>query len=181
MEKSEEPKTPEQYDPSRRSFLKLGTGIITGFAGLILAVPFLDALISQSLRVKLGKFVDAGPVSDLTEGNPQKVFFDEREKDAYIEEVERRDVWAIKHQEKDDVTVFSPICPHLGCRYNWHPEQNEFICPCHGSVFAKDGKVLHGPAPRGLDTLPKKFEDGDLYVKWERFKLGIPQKVVIGG
>ncbi len=178
MENSEEPKIQEQHDPSRRSFLKIGTGVIGGFATLILAVPFLDALVSQSLRIKIGKFVNAGPVSSISGNNPQKVFFDERDRDAYIEEVERRDVWAIKNGEKD-ITVFSPICPHLGCRYTWHPERDEFICPCHGSVFAKDGKVLHGPAPRPLDTLPTKIENGELYVKWERFKLGVPKKIVV--
>ncbi len=178
MENSEDPKTPEQVDPARRSFLIKSTNVIAGFATLILAIPFLDALVGPALRIKIGKFVDAGPISSLGNDTPQKVYFDERDRDAYIEQTERRDVWAIKHSE-NDVTVFSPICPHLGCRYNWHPESQHFVCPCHGSVFAKDGKVIHGPAPRSLDTLPQKIENGELYVRWERFKLGTPKKIVV--
>ena len=32
--------------------------------------------------------------------------------------------------------VFSPICPHLGCKYAWNDAQNKFLCPCHGSVYS---------------------------------------------
>ncbi len=178
MANREDPQLPEKIDPSRRSFLKISTNVIAGFATLILAIPFLDALISPSLRVKVGRFVKAGPVSVLPDDNPHKVFFDEREKDAYIEQTERRDVWAIKHTSSE-VTIFSPICPHLGCRYNWLPTEEIFACPCHGSEWTKEGKILRGPTPRPLDTLPHKIEEGDLYVKWERFKLGVPKKIVI--
>ena len=40
-------------------------------------------------------------------------------------------------------------------------------------------KLAHnaGPAPRPLDTLPEKVENGELWVEWERFKLGIHEKV----
>jgi nitrite reductase/ring-hydroxylating ferredoxin subunit len=33
-------------------------------------------------------------------------------------------------------------------------------CPCHGSVYAADGRVLSGPAPRSLDTLPMQVQGG---------------------
>ena len=167
----------EKHQQSRRTFLKIGTGAAAGFASIVMGIPFLDSLISQSLRVKIGKFVKVGPVMFLPPGTPEKMFFDERDEDAYIEQTERRDLWVVN--DGDKVTAFSPICPHLGCRYNWNPKDQHFECPCHGSVFAKDGKVLHGPAPRPLDTLPHKVQGGILSVKWERFKLGISKKQVI--
>ena len=102
--------------------------------------------------------------------------YGDKTEDAYIRETVLRSVWAIKHTESD-VTVYSPICPHLGCGYNWNAQDQHFECPCHGSVFALDGQVLAGPAPRPLDTLPTKIENGELLVEWERFKLGIPEKV----
>ena len=172
-----EPRTPEKHEQTRRAFLKMGTGAVASFAGLIFAVPFLDSLISQSMRVKIGKFVKVGPVLFLPDGVPEKMFFDERDEDAYIDEVERRDVWVVKNG--DDVTAFSPVCPHLGCRYNWNAEDQHFVCPCHGSVFSKDGKVLHGPAPRGLDKFPTKVSNGFLSVKWERFKLGVSKRELV--
>jgi quinol-cytochrome oxidoreductase complex cytochrome b subunit len=39
------------------------------------------------------------------------------------------------------------------------------------------GNVLGGPSPRPLDTLPGKIEDGILYVQWEQFRVGAPEKV----
>jgi Rieske Fe-S protein len=67
----------------------------------------------------------------------------------------------------------------LGCRTNWHPELQKFICPCHNSIFSITGKVLGGPSPRPLDTLSHKVEEGTLYVQWEQFETGIPEKVRI--
>ncbi len=176
MEETES-KAPEKLSQSRRKFMKIGAGAAVGFATLVLGIPFLDSMISQSLRLRTAKFVKVGPVIFLPPGIPDKMFFDERDKDAYMEETARRDVWVVS--EDPDMKVFSPICPHLGCRYNWNPKDQHFECPCHGSVFAKDGKVLHGPAPRPLDTLPHKVQGGILSVKWERFKLGISKKQVI--
>lgn len=144
---------------------------------MVFAIPFLDSLISQSLRVKLGKYVKVGPVMFLPNGIPEKMFFDENDQDAYIDQTERRDVWVVK--DGNDVAAFSPICPHLGCRYNWDAQNQHFVCPCHGSVFAKDGKVLHGPAPRPLDKFSTKVQGGFLSVKWERLKLGISKKEII--
>ncbi len=176
MEKTES-KVTEKHNQSRRTFLKIASGAAAGFAGLVLGIPFLESIIGQSLRMKIARYVKVGPVMFLPDGIPEKMFFDERDKNAYIEETERRDVLVVNHNT--DVTVFSPICPHLGCRYNWDPQNQHFVCPCHGSVFAKNGKVIHGPAPRPLDTLPNKVQNGILSVKWERFRLGIPKKEVI--
>lgn len=53
------------------------------------------------------------------------------------------------------VSAFSSVCPHLGCRIN-RVEAGEIVCPCHGSRFAMDGAVAHGPASRRLQ--PLRFE-----------------------
>jgi nitrite reductase/ring-hydroxylating ferredoxin subunit len=50
------------------------------------------------------------------------------------------------------VEVFSPVCPHLGCRID-RMDGDAIACPCHGSRFALDGAVLHGPATRPLRAL----------------------------
>ena len=46
------------------------------------------------------------------------------------------------------MVAFNPACTHLGCAYHWDESPNNFVCPCHASVFSIDGKVLVGPAPR---------------------------------
>jgi glycine/D-amino acid oxidase-like deaminating enzyme/nitrite reductase/ring-hydroxylating ferredoxin subunit len=47
----------------------------------------------------------------------------------------------------------SAICTHMGCKVSWNPGEGSWDCPCHGSRFAPDGAVLHGPALRGLEPV----------------------------
>lgn len=46
--------------------------------------------------------------------------------------------------------AISPICSHRGCTVNWDADNTRFQCPCHGSQFKAQGKVIHGPAKRPL-------------------------------
>ena len=39
-----------------------------------------------------------------------------------------------------------PVCPHMGCRLIWNPEEKTYECPCHGSRFDKEGHLLDDPA-----------------------------------
>lgn len=39
-----------------------------------------------------------------------------------------------------------PRCPHLGCALQWNEAEHSWDCPCHGSRFDADGKVLNNPA-----------------------------------
>jgi len=50
------------------------------------------------------------------------------------------------------LAVFSSVCTHLGCRLN-RTEGDEIVCPCHGSRFDLNGRVVHGPASRSLTPL----------------------------
>ena len=37
-------------------------------------------------------------------------------------------------------------CPHLGCALKWNKAEHSWDCPCHGSRFTENGKVLDNPA-----------------------------------
>lgn len=44
----------------------------------------------------------------------------------------------------------APRCSHLGCALKWNKAEKSWDCPCHGSRFAKDGRVLDNPANGNL-------------------------------
>lgn len=37
-------------------------------------------------------------------------------------------------------------CPHLGCALKWNKAEHSWDCPCHGSRFEKDGRLIDNPA-----------------------------------
>lgn len=57
---------------------------------------------------------------------------------------------------------FTAICPHQGCLVS-RVEDNEIICPCHGSRFSgTDGSVITGPAEVGLQTADVAVEGSNV-------------------
>lgn len=55
--------------------------------------------------------------------------------------------------------AFSLVCTHLGCTVTVNA--GRLSCPCHGSEFDRQGRVLKGPADRALQRLVVE-EQGDL-------------------
>ncbi|MBR7070590.1 MAG: FAD-dependent oxidoreductase [Clostridia bacterium] len=47
---------------------------------------------------------------------------------------------------KNLLTISTKRCPHLGCALKWNAAERSWDCPCHGSRFTEDGKVLDNPA-----------------------------------
>lgn len=41
-------------------------------------------------------------------------------------------------------------CPHLGCALKWNPQEHTWDCPCHGSRFTEDGRLIDNPATGNL-------------------------------
>ncbi len=162
-------------EANRRGFLKLLVGLLSSLVAAALTVPLIGAVIGPSFRTKKPEWAKVGDITSLEINQPFNLKFPLKTEDAYLRETTLHDIWVVKHSSSE-ITVFSPICPHLGCHYDWHAAGNEFICPCHGSVYSMTGKVLGGPAPRPLDTLAWKLQGNVLSVEWETFKVGIPQK-----
>lgn len=44
------------------------------------------------------------------------------------------------------LTPTAPRCPHMGCALKYNAQEHTWDCPCHGSRFSEDGRVLDGPA-----------------------------------
>jgi cytochrome b6-f complex iron-sulfur subunit len=54
---------------------------------------------------------------------------------------------------QDGVLAFSWRCTHQGCEVPWKEDEQRFHCPCHGSVYDRNGVRVDGPAPRPLDLV----------------------------
>lgn len=65
------------------------------------------------------------------------------------------------------VVAYSATCTHALCPVSeWRKDGGFLHCPCHGSEFdpRENGKVVNGPALRGLAALPLMLAEGSLMV-----------------
>lgn len=63
------------------------------------------------------------------------------------------------------ILAVNPICTHKGCDVKWTSDTKKYVCPCHDSEFSANGKVLKGPASKGLATYPAKIVGTQVLVK----------------
>lgn len=68
-------------------------------------------------------------------------------------------------RQGEEVFALDLTCTHLGCTVSVTPKN--LVCPCHGSLFARDGAVLSGPADQPLRRLALE-EHGDLLTIYSR-------------
>lgn len=60
-----------------------------------------------------------------------------------------RDVAAYRNED-GTVSAVSARCTHMGCLVSFNGAERTWDCPCHGSRFDIDGRVIEGPATRRL-------------------------------
>ncbi len=60
--------------------------------------------------------------------------------------------------------AMSAVCTHLGCLTRPEAGGDGFFCPCHGSRFDAQGKVVKGPAPKPLPHLEAQVIEGSVWV-----------------
>ena len=161
---------------TRRRFFELAIKAAAGFIGLSLAVPLVGYVISPTFKRRVQSWVDVASVNELPAGIPKQLEYVATVRDGYLETKTQKALWAVK-QPDGQVTVFSPMCTHLGCGYHWDGAAQQFKCPCHGSMFDISGRVVGGPAPRPLDALPAKVDNGRLFVVFKEFKSGVTRQI----
>jgi cytochrome b6-f complex iron-sulfur subunit len=125
---SEQTDRPEE----RRDFLAQAafwtTAGALGFAAVGIArMPKPGVLPGQASTIKLGAPGEYPVSSEPTRVPGQNLF--------------------VLH-DSDGYAVLAAICTHLGCVVA--PAGEGFDCPCHGSRFGRDGRVVKGPAPSPL-------------------------------
>jgi menaquinol-cytochrome c reductase iron-sulfur subunit len=171
---------------NRRGFLDLLTKGILTVLGVFVAAPAVAFVFSPLWKKREtaapdAGFSDAGPVPHQRAGEWALVNVEVVRRDGWEESRIRRSVYVRRSGEGDrEFTVFSPICPHLGCSVMWQEKTDKFLCPCHKAVYTSDGDVESGPPPRGMDPLECRVRDGRLWVRWQDFKNGSPERTPVG-
>jgi cytochrome b6-f complex iron-sulfur subunit len=142
---------PQPGERSRRRWLfatgSVGlAGGLAGWLGLFTRYLFPDVLYEPERRFSVGRPEDFGPVSVTF--LPERRLFVVRDASGF--------------------RALSAVCTHLGC--NVAPDAGRgFACPCHGSTYDPDGRVLSGPAAWPLPHFPLALSRrGELIVDLRR-------------
>jgi Rieske Fe-S protein len=113
------------YSPSRFKLFNSGNIFLKELTGTI----------TDYLKTKpKGK---GHPIEDLVPGNGMIVEHQGKKMGAYRDEGNR-------------LHFVEPECTHQGCLVKWNKDEKTWDCPCHGSRFSYEGKVMNGPANRPL-------------------------------
>jgi menaquinol-cytochrome c reductase iron-sulfur subunit len=150
-----------EAEPTRRTFYLTA---IYGLWALIcgaLSIPAFVYLLFPPKARKEEDWVEAGDIARLKSGVPVELVFRKNRLDGWKLISEKTTAWVVNLPGKG-VVAYGPQCTHLGCAYHWDEGKNEFLCPCHTSVFSLDGNVVSGPAPRPLDRYQTKVEGNKL-------------------
>jgi cytochrome b6-f complex iron-sulfur subunit len=69
----------------------------------------------------------------------------------------------VAHTGQDTYSAMTATCTHQTCTITGFQNQ-DFVCPCHGSTFDLNGRVLMGPAPASLRHYVTQFSNGVLTI-----------------
>jgi len=139
---------PKKSDINRRQFL--GIAWLTSLA--VLGGQTLAALLRFIQPVSasgFGGIVRAGKVDEFTPGS--------------INHIKAGRFYLYRLNDGSFLALWQK-CTHLGCSVPFAESENQFHCPCHGSMFDKTGQVVGGPAPRPLDLFPVTIRNGEVFV-----------------
>lgn len=128
---------------SRRNFVNLllwAAGLV-GLGGLVRFLSY-EPLADQPIRFELGDVNNFPPGSRMV----------------------NMEIPAVICNQAGEISAYRLICSHLGCRVD--ASGSELKCPCHGSEYGLDGKVIKGPARKPLQELDVEVsQDGRLILK----------------
>lgn len=178
MAENDQPSADEDVLIPRRTMLKRLSAVAGALTMVLAGLPGLLAFLTPTLKAKgQVKWLRVGEAALFDIGVPDRVDVNDNVQDAWVTQRVMRSMW-IYTEDGEQFTAYNARCPHLGCAFAFDEAKSHFACPCHKGVFdVKSGAVLAGPPPRPLDRLQTKVEDGYVFVAYEDFRLGTPEKV----
>ncbi|WP_026969657.1 FAD-dependent oxidoreductase [Algoriphagus terrigena] len=65
------------------------------------------------------------------------------------------EIFAVYKEVSGRLHVLKSTCPHAKCEVRWNGAEISWDCPCHGSRFNVNGRMLTGPSVSGLTRVEK--------------------------
>lgn len=138
-------------DQNKRNIVNLMLVGATGLPTVGLAIPYLSFFVPP----KVGGEGGGMPAAD----KQGKIVMNSK----YLETHPKGDVNLVQGLKGDPTYIvvkedaaelrnfgLNAVCTHLGCVVPWNGPEKKFKCPCHGSQYNTEGKVIRGPAPLSL-------------------------------
>lgn len=173
--------------PPRRNFLKqLVTAIISMIVGIVPGLAGL-AVIFDPVKRKAAGGRGATLVTRLgslpADNVPRR----------FQVVADRVDAWNtyknipigavyLRRSKDNKVTALNAACPHAGCSVGYLKDKQEFLCPCHDSLFFANGQIADpaSPSPRAMDALDVEVRnDNEVWVTFRNFEPGHKEQVPI--
>lgn len=138
---------------SRRTFI---TSTLTASSGLALSglVPLesaaAGALSNQLLFGNNALTISIDDYAELKEDGGFKVI-----KEVTIGDI--TDSIIIVRKSEKEFLVYSSVCRHKKCNVKFKKDRDVFVCPCHGSTYDIEGKVIKGPSEKDIPPYKVKL------------------------
>ncbi|MCM1983782.1 cytochrome b6-f complex iron-sulfur subunit [Lyngbya confervoides] len=149
--------------PSRRQFLNFLTGTVVAVTAGAALYPMTQFFLpisetsedgGQLAKDQLGNPIPAGQLLALAPGSRALVAGLEGEP-TYL---------TVTEDGSLDRMGIVDNCTHLGCTFPWNPTDQQFQCPCHGSLYDSRGQVVRGPAPLPLKLTRVEVKEGAIWL-----------------
>lgn len=149
--------------PARRRFLNRLSLALSGVIGAVIGIPIVSFLLAPLFRRQVESWQAVGPVTGFQVGATSQVVIEDPSPLAWAGLASRNAAW-LRRESDSEFRAFSVNCTHLGCPVRWLQDAGLFMCPCHGGVFYRDGRVAGGPPQEPLVEYPVRLRNSQVEV-----------------
>jgi Rieske Fe-S protein len=135
-----------------RKFVSAGITLLTTSLAGLLAVVAAPKSSGSAPRWRR-----AVSMFDLPPNEPMSAVLTDRHADGWYQTTSQAVVFI--DRDGQGYRALSATCQHLGCQVHWDQGKHQFLCPCHGGVYDRDGRVVSGPPPRPLERLKVRVNE----------------------
>ena len=135
---------------TRRQLFVAGTAAGSAAIGLMLSIPAIGFLFSPLVQAKRRLAAQPIRVENVEVGVPKPfVAAVPLGEGTDATQTVDRVVYVVRPNETDYLFL-SNTCTHMQCNVHWDASLQQFLCPCHGGLYALDGTNVGGPPPSPL-------------------------------